>query len=118
MPKIGEFAQQYIDTALWSCLDDSDVPLDKNYKSDDIEPDSLQRMIEDCETFQEQYGDLIDSHGTRSRAGHDFWLTRNGHGTGFWDGDWPDCEDELTEGSTAFGECRLCPGEDGKLYLI
>ena len=22
------------------------------------------------------------------RIGHDFWLTRNGHGAGFWDGDW------------------------------
>ena len=23
-----------------------------------------------------------------ARAGTDFWLTRNGHGAGFWDGDW------------------------------
>lgn len=23
-------------------------------------------------------------------AGHDLWLTRNGHGAGFWDGDWRD----------------------------
>jgi|TARA_R110000744_G_scaffold366338_1_gene475354 hypothetical protein len=26
------------------------------------------------------------------RIGHDFWLTRNGHGAGFWDGDWNDAD--------------------------
>ena len=26
------------------------------------------------------------------RIGHDFWLTRNGHGAGFWDGDWDDAD--------------------------
>lgn len=26
---------------------------------------------------------------TLSDAGHDFWLTSQGHGSGFWDGDWP-----------------------------
>lgn len=25
------------------------------------------------------------SDGNRSQAGHDFWLSRNEHGTGFWD---------------------------------
>ena len=26
------------------------------------------------------------------RIGHDFWLTRNGHGAGFWDGGWNDAD--------------------------
>jgi len=34
-----------------------------------------------------------------AQAGHDFWLTRNGHGAGFWDGDWPETGDALTEAS-------------------
>lgn len=25
-----------------------------------------------------------------AKAGHDFWLNHNGHGAGFWDGDWPE----------------------------
>ena len=29
------------------------------------------------------------------RIGHDFWLTRNGHGAGFWDGDWDEDFEKL-----------------------
>ena len=39
------------------------------------------------------------------RAGHDFWLTRNGHGAGFWDGDWEQkIGQRATDASKRFGE--------------
>ena len=39
------------------------------------------------------------------QAGIDFIFTRNGHGCGFWDGDWPEVlGDELTEIAKQFGE--------------
>jgi hypothetical protein len=41
------------------------------------------------------------------QAGHDFALTRNGHGAGFWDGDWPEHGDMLTEASKPFGTRSL-----------
>jgi hypothetical protein len=34
---------------------------------------------------------------------HDFFLTRNGHGAGFWDGDYKNGE-KLTEIAKSFGE--------------
>lgn len=38
------------------------------------------------------------------RAGHDFWLTRNGHGAGFGDGDWPEeAGEKLSEAARSFG---------------
>lgn len=40
--------------------------------------------LRDCRNFWWAYGDLIASEHAE-QAGHDFWLTRNGHGTGFWD---------------------------------
>lgn len=41
-------------------------------------------------------------------ATFDFWLTRNGHGAGFWDGDWPvPAATRLTEASEKAGEVYL-----------
>lgn len=56
----------------------------------DLAPEALRRIITDCEAFQEQNGALLDAACGRdgyddTRAGHDFWYTRNGHGVGYWD---------------------------------
>jgi hypothetical protein len=36
-----------------------------------------------CKNFWWAYGPKLKDHV--EQAGHDFWLTRQGHGTGFWD---------------------------------
>ena len=55
----------------------------------------------------------VDGH-----IAHDFWLTRNRHGAGFWDGDYPEPEaTQLTDLAHTFGECHLYVGDDNKLYL-
>lgn len=113
----------YIETALWSSLDDNGAPLDKNYGPDNIHPDTLSKMEADLERFLDLAGDLISEDNLLIRgevddqAEHDFWLTRNGHGAGFWDGSW---EDEtgrrLTEISKSFGEFYLYVGDDGMIH--
>ena len=113
------FLEQYIVTALWSSNDESTPeggePMDANYGLVDIAPESMSRMAADCAAFQEaNAGDLGDDP---EQGGHDFWLTRNGHGAGFWDGDWPEpAATRLTEASHAAGECHLIVGDDGKVY--
>lgn len=52
-------------------------------------------------------------------TGHDFWLTRNGHGCGFWDRN--DClpadaGQRLTAASEKCGEYYLYVGDDGIVY--
>ena len=49
-------------------------------------------------------------------AGHDFWLTRNRHGSGFWDEDIGDVGRQLTEAACACGECNLYVGDDQRIY--
>ena len=52
-------------------------------------------------------------------AGHDFLLTRNGHGAGFWDGDWSDVNgaaDKLTMAAQSFECFGLYLGDDGMIY--
>ena len=123
--ELDEFTRAYVETALWSSTDGDDVPLDKDHSAADIDDDSLAAMIADCRKFQDDNRALIQKaidsgavksgpdYGPWARAGHDFWLTRNGAGAGFWDGDWPE-EDgaKLTEAAKAFRECYLscCPG--------
>ena len=50
-------------------------------------------------------------------AGHDFWLTRAGHGAGFWDGDLPkELGDRLTEAAGKAGNREPYIGDDGSIY--
>ena len=57
---------------------------------DDFSEDSLLAIHNECEDFINSNQDLIREAVSRpgysfESAGHDFWLTRNGHGAGFWD---------------------------------
>ena len=109
--KLDTFTRAYLECALWSSNDDNDEPLDSNYDIDDIAFLSLEDMIEDCRLFQADTKHLIKGHETI--AGHDFWLTRNGHGAGFWDGDWPEpAASILTELAQSFGECYILVDHD------
>jgi hypothetical protein len=80
-------------------------------------------MANDCDQFREDVRELSPScremiDANPDRAGHDFWLTRNGHGCGFWDGDWPEpAATILTNASNACGECDLYIGDDGRIYI-
>lgn len=117
---MDDFTRQYLATALWSSTDESDEsggdPLDANYSVDDCAPETIQRAERDCAAFQEKAGDLLSEHFDPTMGARDFWLTRNGHGAGFWDGDWPEGGERLTEISEAFGECNLYVGDDGLIY--
>lgn len=107
------FTRQYVETALWASTDDNGEPMDM-YSVDDIAPDTLAAMAADCRAFQADNAADIDDSG---RAGHDFWLTRNRHGAGFWDGDYPaDIGHRLTEAAHAYGSYDLYVGDDGKVH--
>jgi hypothetical protein len=113
------FTIAYIEAALWSSTDESDEqggePLDANYGLDDIAPEALASILNDCEAFQQDHAE--DIGGELERAGHDFWLTRNGHGAGFWDGDWDDdIGQRLTDASDVYGSVDLYVGDDGLIY--
>jgi hypothetical protein len=48
---------------------------------------------------------------------HDFILTRNHHGAGFWDGDWHEpWASKLTTLAHSFGELSCYIGDDGAIY--
>lgn len=118
------FTQAYIAAALWSSRDDNGEPLDYNYDMEDIAPDTLKQMMDDCKKFQEENKEflqkqyyLVNRYNFLEIAGHDFWLTRNHHGAGYWDGDWEkEIGEKLTEASQKYKEIDLYVGDDGQIY--
>ena len=118
---LEEFISQYIETALWSTNDESDErggePMDANYSASDFAPEAMTKMRADATLFYNANYTLWQMDADDSTAGHDFWLTRNGHGAGFWDGDYPTNGKELTKRSKKFGEVWLYVGDDGQIYV-
>lgn len=122
----------YIQTALWSTSDmDSDGGdnLDANYSYDDVSPKSISRAKKDLGDFikkVKQAGllELYLEDFDYSQLAHDFWLTRNGHGAGFWDrsysNDAPDGNDlgkAITQIAKQFQEIDGYVGDDGMVYF-
>jgi hypothetical protein len=71
--------------------------LDAGYGPDDIAPDCAAAMEEICRKFMDKFGEALADveppdagYSTLELAGHDLFLTRHGHGAGFWDRDWPE----------------------------
>lgn len=114
---IAIIARQYLETALWTSTDDGEN-LDKNYSISNCALSTLVKAIEDCEQFYSKVKSKLTILDDMGQIGHDFWLTRNGHGAGFWDGDYEkELGKYLTDVSHEFGTIDLYVGDSGKLYF-
>ncbi len=105
-----KFLAGYIECALWSSYDSADdsggEPLDANYDESDLSETCLVSFREDCAQFLAANAeDLADIE--LEQAGHDFWLTRNGHGAGFWDRGLGALGERLTKAAHAYGSVDL-----------
>lgn len=129
--KVDEFIRGYVECMLWSSTGDNDEPLNEKYTSDDIDPVTMGRIEADCRSFLHAAAPFItidnfkgaNLSSLESRAGHDFWLTRVGHGSGFWDGDWKSdanqgLEGPLTKIAKGYRHLDAMVGDDGKIYLM
>ena len=91
---MDDFTTAYLGCALWSTSDcaaegNCNGNLDDTYNVDDFTPEALAQAEADCAAFcAANAADLAivaEDGEDDAKAGHDFWLTRNGHGAGFWD---------------------------------
>ena len=122
---LDPFTLAYIEAMFFTGIERDDHGDDTERSADlglvDLAYETLGRIQEDCATFQTAYASLLDG-ADPSQAGHDFWLTRNGHGAGFWDrpdGTYPNDPDgsALTTAAHKAGEVDTYIGDDGKVYL-
>ena len=125
--QLDDFTRAYAECALWASNDESTPaggePLDTNYGVEDIATETLVKMVDDCRRFQEENAaDLaLYNHPQWSAAelgGHDFFLTRNGQGCGFWDRDClpTEASERLTDAAEKYGEVDLYVGDNGQIY--
>lgn len=120
MNYLARFIQGYIECAFWASNDNADdsggEPLDRNYTPEiDLSPESKAGMVRDCTDFVQANSEDLDDVDPE-QAGHDFWLTRNRHGVGFWDRGLGALGERLTQASRAYGEVDLYVGDDGLIY--
>lgn len=117
MINIETILDHYIICALWASTDNNQYPLDDNYCESDISPGTLEAMREDIIDFvNSNLSLLLESKQTEEQIGHDFWLTRNSHGAGFWDRGLGAVGEELSKASKVYGSFDLYIGDDEKVY--
>lgn len=133
-----QFLRGYLAALWWSstvCIpsDLSESGNEEMVNLDEYEPsdEALASCRADCQDFFDANRSDIDlaadSYNTSSGdgadtgydfAGHDFALTRNHHGAGYWDGDIPkDLGDRLTAASHAAGPAEAYIGDDGLINI-
>ena len=101
-----KFLDAYLTCLVWSssATDDNGEEFE-SLESFDLSGSAKTKSAYDCAQFIEAAGDLLDNLPSGydfSNAGHDFWLTRNGHGAGFWDRGLGERGDKLTSLSKSF----------------
>ncbi len=109
------FLRGYLDTALFTT--DPTPPSGCDYvesgRADELFPALpawfVDQAIKDCEAFETANAALLSQAGDSWQNGMDFWYTRNHHGVGFWDRDYPD---EVGDGLT------LAAHKCGEHYLL
>lgn len=138
MPEINidTIVKHYLIAALWSETDEHGNPLDDNYMVDDCAAETIAQAKKDCQDFIDAAGaDLVarmlahyresgmsrhpDTGSAEACFGHDFLLTRNGHGAGFWDrgaGETGDALSEICRQNRRFWEVDFYVGDDGRVY--
>lgn len=99
------FINAYIEAIYFTECGDVDQPQSDSKLDESFERES----IIDCLAFYSRI-ELYLPTDSIAQAGHDFWLTRNRHGTGFWDrGDlYGQFSQKFTDLAHSFGEVSAC----------
>jgi len=117
--ELETFIQAYVEAMFFTDISNPDNEEEFGEKGiEDFAPSTRERILQDCKAFYTSNHAFIKDH--LEQAGHDFWLTRNGHGAGFWDREEIYGAQEaamLTHGSKFFPEISPYVGDDGLIYL-
>lgn len=130
--KLTRFQRSALGTLLWSETDEdgrqfddsgpthyrngSEVPLP--VPIEDFDAEGLAEFCRDCESFWSEVIEAGLSHlGDTEFFADDFVLTRNGHGSGFWDRGLGEDGETLSRMSKTYGTVGLYRGDDGRIYF-
>ena len=114
---LDDMVQAYLACAWWA-----DCPESMQHTIKEPTKATKLAAIEDCRDFMAKASTQgIDvQQFNADQVGHDFWLTRNGHGTGFWDREdtygGELAADILTDVAKSFGDAYV--HNVGKYFVI
>lgn len=122
--KIETFVLRYLEAILFGELEDFEEgrPLDENFTIFDFSEDAREKARADCEEFLARASirgfDILSwNYDKAEQAAFDFYFSRQGHGTGFFDR--PDLYGEdrqaLQEIAEEMGERCWFPSRDGEI---
>ena len=121
MDKNKIMLDSYLECISWAdCTGDNDPAFDNSFGFSD---ELLLRAKNDVKAFLEIMGDELTNEDLVTMAGHDLWLTRNGHGTGFWDRpekygrELSEKCDNLCGWRKLFSELDIYVGDDNLIYF-
>lgn len=117
-----QFVRSAVAALLWSTTHGDDGNLDDEHGPEDLHPNTAAGFRKDCLEFISAHAeDLIDAEDTfgytLDQAGHDFSLSRNGHGVGFFDRGLKEIGDRLQKAAREVGEAEAYLGDDGKIHV-
>lgn len=116
---LDTITHHYLVCALWASSCEEGEGLDRGHDISDIAPETRTQARDDVSNFvallQREGVDWQDAMSPE-QFGHDFWLTRNGHGAGFWDRGLDALGDTLTKWADTFKAVDMYVGDDGKVY--
>lgn len=120
---------QYLETILWAENDQSDerggAPLDRNYGVWDFSDEARDQAHIDLSNFRRDMGHALNAIGDEADElnldewPRDFWLSRNGHGTGFFDREelYGELADVLQVLAKLQGEAYVYVGDDRQVHF-
>jgi hypothetical protein len=93
-----------------------------SFEKEHIDTDSIMNAYDDIQLFLSKIPKEILQIAFKEQSpesfGHDIWFTRNGHGAGFWDGDYSyEVEEVIMEAIKVLRKVDLVLGDDMKLYF-
>ena len=113
---LDQFTRDYLEAAEWLLPEPQDD--EEAREATGFSPEFIKQAIEDCADFQEANADALVEYQdlTGYTGGVDFWLTRNGHGAGFWDRGTEPVFTALTDSAHVYGGIDHYVGDDGLIY--
>ena len=110
---LNDVFKGYVECAIWSSIDEDEEGF---LCIDDLSEQTAVDMKDELRDFcHANLALLVDSGLPDEHIGHNFWLTRNGHGCGFWSRGLGKIGDELTIAAKVYGSVYMY-ANDGKFY--
>lgn len=122
---VDKFTEGYIESMLWTEEENLNEEFGHtDWGQDKLAKETMKEVLGVCKNFQHDNAQLLEEAYQRpgynaERAGHDFWLTRNGHGAGYWDRtelEEGGLGDKLSEAAKQYGGCDLYVGDNNLIY--